>query len=366
MPKIGIEWYSPGCVTIDEDDRLICVSPSGLPLYWKAGLELSSLDVLAYVASTKPSSPDEVLKLPGEWEPLPSSPPVRKLLLTAQDTWGVGVHGNIEFRPQRNLSLRGGWTTVPTPGAEMLCLQRPGTPATSAVCPAISLTDYLNLGSARIQALHTLKQAALDAEEGVYPTTFVNGSDSAQARSQREEQSQGASAQSQPSSTDPTTTVAASQFTGSDSQGQEPAAALRPLDSESADAAKRGSHPLTTTAAPPGATLQPQQSQQAGMAKAQADAAESESLGGRETPSFDGTASSAAEESFAVENLYGAQGQKAAVEALSWIVTDLSGQVMDLLVNNDGCYILCIDSAQQLWGRLGIKPQRPFGTYWIR
>jgi hypothetical protein len=389
MPKVKPDWYGYGCVALDSADRLVCVSPAGTLMVWRAANELASLEALAFAAATT-ARLEDVLILPGSWEVIPPTPPLRSLVFTQLGIWGVGVHGNLELRREKLLSAKSSWTAVSTPSADMLALQRPRTDPTQASCPAMSLEHYLELGAARIQAMKVLQQTLDELQAG--RTTEPH-------RHQHHSQHHHHHPRAAPIIRGPATSTSDQLFSGSvtpplsDLVSPTPgsmatmaaAASVGSIASPPSELISPTPEFADSADPPPSCQSLPQSfsplkpsSRWPGPLAAAAPTARlvDSSMLSDDTESIDEgrcspTSSEQLDETYAIVDNDHVRRTWPSLDtlgrsAIEWVETNLSAMAVDLMVNAAGCYVLCMDSNGQLWGRLGITEQRPQGRYWIR
>lgn len=306
MPKIQPEWYGPGQVHLDVEDRLICVAPDGGLIYWRSG-DLPDLETLSNSAMhDDPTGPPKIL--PGNWDTL-NAPKLRSLQLSHHSSWGVGVDGRLYYRRARSLLVRDEWISVRPPSAEMADLMEDGVNLKDAPCPSMMLDEYFALGQTRIQVSRALRKLRHDLAERKAKTVVpgpVGGNGALQAGGSPED------------STSVVPSVAAS----------------------------------TQPSAPVSGTVSPR-----GTSPVFLEASEHNNVDVRPRRS----ASIASEMSVNV-----GEAEDESLLELTPTPSNLEVYATHISVNTDNSYVLCIDKAGQVWGRLGMAPSLPQGRFWIR
>lgn len=285
---------------LDGADRLVCVSTDGSLVMWRPS---ESIDTQALaLAAAMNDDPDTPQSLPGAWETLSGMQDMIHISFSNNIVWGVMASGQLLLRRSRNLSVRESWQTVLAPSSEMAELLLPGTDLGAASCPAMTVDEYLALGSARITAMRVLRQARADAVE-------------------RRLAESGASASAGGGDSGANSTEVSS--------APSPRTGLSPIPSDTASA--------SDSECAGGRVLL------GGPRQLRSDSVTSETSA---------VLSTVAEEAEPVD--------------LLWVATNLLARTRRVVVNDENCYALCVDDKGQLWGRLGLTPSQPQGRYWIR
>jgi hypothetical protein len=307
MPKIQPEWYGPGQVHLDVEDRLICVAPDGGLIYWRSG-DLPDLETLSNNAMHDPAGAPKIL--PGSWDTLPA-PKLRSVQLSEHCSWGVGVDGSLYHRPARRLLAREDWNNVKPPSAEMTKLMEDGGNRKDAPCPSMLLGEYFALGQTRIHVSRALRKCHDLAERK--PKTVVPGSVGGNGALQ--------AGGSLGGSTSVVPSVAAS----------------------------------TQASAPVSGTVSPRVASPVFLGASEQKYHDSANVRSRRSASI------ASEMS-----LTAGEAEDESLPELTSTPSNLEAYAHHISVNTDNSYVLCIDKAGQIWGRLGMAPSVPEGRFWIR
>ena len=309
MPKIQPEWYGPGEVHLDMEDRLICVAPDGGLISWRSG-DLPDLETL--YNSAMQDAPDAFPKqLPGSWDVLPS-PKFKSLQLSAHSSWGVGVDGSLHYRRAHSPMQRNEWTSVRPPSVDLAGLMPTDSGLDQVPCPSMPLDEYFALGQARIHVNRALRKLRLE---------------SAQRKAKSVE---GASVVG--TAVSQSVSVSPSPLASNTASGL-PSAAV------SAAVSPRGTSPVLSD-------VEEQQGDPPGL--------EAETR-----PRRSGSVVSEL-------SMHASVGDDDALPELPLTPSNLTAHATQISTNTDNSYVICIDKAGQMWGRLGMAPSLPQGRYWIR